>query len=149
MASAHPPLATPLLHSHSEMRDWSRAWGHWYRRALPAYWIFLFCATHLPKPKLPGAAASDKSVHLFAFAILAFLFWRCAESVHERLSARFVWVALVILGAYAALDEYLQRFVNRSTSVFDWLADLAGIVVVLALLEIRRRIAMRSQPTER
>lgn len=116
------------------------AWTHWYRRALPAYWIFLFCATHLPALRLetPGG---DKSVHLVAFGLLAFLFWRFAEALGGPLSRRFVWIAGFWLVAYAAFDEYLQQFVGRGTELLDWLCDAAGIVLVLALLEWRRRKA--------
>jgi VanZ family protein len=121
------------------MLSWSKAWEQWYRRALPAYWIFLFCATHFPKPQLPGVHGSDKLAHFLAFAILAFLFWRCAESFGRKLSRRFVWIVFVGLSAYAAVDEYLQEFVHRSMSLADWLADLAGIAAVLVVLELRRR----------
>lgn len=122
------------------MLKWSRAWEQWYRRALPAYWIFLFCATHFPRPKLAGFPSEDKLVHLVAFGLLAFLLWRCAESFSRKLSNRFVWIAFVGLGLYAAADEYLQQFVNRSTSSADWFANLAGIALVLVPLELRRRL---------
>ena len=130
------------------MRKWSKAWEHWYRRALPAYWIFLFCGTHFPKPELPGVRASDKFAHFVAFAALAFLFWRCVESFHRNLSGRFVWIAFVGLAAYAAIDEYLQRFVNRGPSLDDWLADLTGIAVVLLALELHRRFTASPQVAE-
>ncbi len=122
------------------MWKWSTAWEHWYRRALPAYWIFLFCATHLPKARLPGVIPrEDKLAHFLAFGALAFLFWKFAQSFDRKLSARFIWIAGIVLGGYAALDEYLQQFVNRHTSLNDWLADLVGIGVVLLVLEILRR----------
>ncbi len=114
------------------------AWRHWYHRALPAYWIFLFFSTHLPKLQLPGPPRADKHVHFIAFGLLAFLFWRFFQ-VSGPLSAGFVWRAGIILGFYAALDEYLQQFVGRGTEWGDFLADLAGIVVVLTVLEVFRR----------
>ncbi len=120
------------------MLKWSKAWEQWYRRALPAYWIFLFCASHFPKPQLPGHG-SDKLAHFLAFGALAFLFWRCVESFHRQLSGRFVWIAFAGLAAYAAVDEYLQRFVGRTPSLHDWLADLVGIAAVLLALELYRR----------
>lgn len=121
----------------------SPAWTEWYRRALPAYWISLFCLTHFPRLRLDvPIRASDKLAHLAAFALLAFLFWRFAETIRRPLSARFVWIAGFWLTVYAALDEYLQQFVGRGTDLIDWLFDLAGIAVVLALLEWRRRRAV-------
>jgi len=130
------------------MLKWSRSWEHWYRRALPAYWVFLFCATHFPRPRLPGELpAADKLVHVVGFGLLAFLFWRFAESFNRDLSARFFWLALLVLSAYAAADEYLQQFVNRQTSRLDWLADVAGILLVLVPLELRRRWSRSSTAT--
>ncbi|TWT45589.1 VanZ like family protein [Phycisphaerae bacterium RAS1] len=115
-------------------------WRHWYRRILPAYWAFLACSTHLPKLRLETRVPQeDKIAHALAFALLAFLFWRCAQSIYGRLSPAFVWIAAATLAAYAALDEYTQPFFNRSGDLRDWLFDVAGAAIALAALEYRRR----------
>lgn len=115
-------------------------WDHWYQRALPAYWIFLFCLTHFPRLEVDlGVRPSDKAAHVIAFAVLAFLFWRFAEALYRQLPGRFVWCAAAWLGAYASLDEWLQQFVGRETDLIDWLCNLTGIAIVLAALEHRRR----------
>jgi VanZ family protein len=118
----------------------SPAWRSWYCRVLPAYWIFLLCLTHFPKLEVDVPIRSpDKIAHVGAFGLLAFLFWRFAQTWWYPLSARFVLVAAGGLVAYGALDEYTQQFVGRSTDLVDWLCDVGGIVVVLGLLEWRRR----------
>lgn len=118
----------------------SSAWTHWYQRALPAYWIFLFFTTHLPNLRLGGPVRwSDKLMHIGAFAVLAFLFWRFAETVRRPLSGRFIWIAFLWLMAYAAFDEYTQRFAGRGLELADFLCDLVGIGLVLIALEWRRR----------
>jgi len=123
---------------------WSRGWELWYRRVLPAYWVYIFCATHFPRPDLPVPFPSeDKVLHFIMYALLAFLYWRCGETVRRPLSGQFVYVAAVVLLSYGAIDEYLQRFVNRGPSVTDWLADAAGALTALGLLEWRRRRAAR------
>jgi len=117
-------------------------WDEWYRRVLPAYWVFLFCVTHFPKLQLElGIRASDKIAHLGAFGLLAFLLWRFAESFGRPLGGRFVWLAALGMGVYGALDEWSQPFFNRSADVVDWTLDFLGAVVVLGLLEWRRRRA--------
>jgi VanZ family protein len=115
-------------------------WRHWYLRSLPAYWIFLFCATHIPRLRLDGPVPeTDKWAHLIAFALLAFLFWRFREALPRPVSGRFVWIAVVWIAFYAAVDEYLQSYVGRTASLLDWAADLAGAGITLGVLEWRRR----------
>lgn len=116
-------------------------WKRWYLRALPAYWMFLFCVTHFPRLELYGPVpASDKVIHFGAFGLLAFLFWRFAEAIHGHLSHRFVWISAGVLLAYATVDEWLQQYVGRGTELVDWLADMAGVTFTLVALESRRRL---------
>lgn len=122
------------------MKPVQNAWDHWYRRILPTYWLSLFLVTHLPRLRIPGdIPQSDKLAHFAAYALLAFLLWRFAETYSRPLSASFAPRALVILAAYAALDEWLQARVGRSADPLDWAADAAGAAATLAILEWRRR----------
>jgi len=117
-----------------------RGWRTWYRRALPAYWIFLFLATHFPRLDLRGAPVpSDKFMHFTAFGLLAFLYWRFRESFGRPVGGRFVWSALAVLAVYSATDEYLQGFVGRSPDIRDWAANMSGVATALAVLELLRR----------
>jgi VanZ family protein len=112
----------------------------WIRVALPAYWIALFAATHYPRVPVPGELPhSDKALHFAAFGLLALLLWRRLAARDRPLTARSVWIAALVLGAYATLDEYTQQFVGRYSDLADWAANLAGIACVLAALELRRR----------
>jgi VanZ family protein len=104
----------------------------WYRIALVAYWIALFAATHYPRIPIPGEVPhGDKLVHFTAFGLLAFLFRKAVPLG--------VWPSAAILIAYAALDEWLQQFVGRFTDPIDFVANAAGIVTVLVVLQLRRR----------
>ncbi|MGE3182828.1 MAG: VanZ family protein [Phycisphaerae bacterium] len=128
------PIATP------QRKPFDR-WRHWYSRVFPAYLVFLFLVQHLPHPgALPGGA-SDKHVHVIAFGVLAFFFWRFIEATTGRISHQFILVAIPLLLLYAAFDEYTQQYFDRSTDIADWIADALGIVVVCALLEWHRRRA--------
>lgn len=113
----------------------SPAWRRWYLQCLPAYWVFLFLATHFPKLELRGAPpSSDKVLHFVAFGGLAFLFWRFLEAQGTRMTPSAVAFSSVVLVIYAAIDEYLQQFVGRSTDLEDFLADVGGIAIVLAVM---------------
>jgi VanZ family protein len=122
-------------------------WTHFYRRALPAYWIFLFCATHFPRLRISGPLPNiDKILHGLCFGLLAFLLWRFIETFRRPASSKTFWTILVVLAGYGILDEWLQGFVGRGTDLADWIADVIGTVAVLLVLESRRRRAATQLP---
>jgi VanZ family protein len=106
---------------------------------LVLYWPVLFVLTHIPVPEVVRAAhMSDKSLHLLAYGILAFLLWSVVgggEKVNWREPT--VWCVLVGMMAYGLVDEWLQRYVaGRSTDGRDLLADGIGTVAALAVLTV-------------
>jgi len=145
---ASPPAAAsgsaPAADGRPDARGAQRSplppgWRRWYQRALPAYWIFLYAVTHFPKLRLRGPIEHpDLYSHFIAFGLLAFLFWRFIETLRP-IGRRFVWIAGPVLLAYAAFDEWSQRFVGRTPTLSDLLANAGGIALTLAGLEIVRR----------
>ena len=119
------------MSSKTTARKLSR-WQHWYRGALPAYWVYLVCMTHFPRLRLKThVTAADKVAHVVCFALLAFLFWRFAETFRKPAPPWLVWLALAWLGLYAALDEWTQSFVAAGrTYRIGW--RMLGIMAVLA-----------------
>ena len=103
------------------------------------YWPAIFILTHIPLPGelLKDICASDKTFHYIMYLILAFLLWFTInpEKKVNWLKGS-VWVAMCTVVVYAALDEWLQGFVNRNPDVFDFLADLAGAISGFILLSI-------------
>lgn len=88
-------------------------------------------------PEIPEK--SDKILHFFEYFFFAFLL--CRAFGRERLwtleSRRFLIVAL-IGSLYAASDELHQSYVpGRYASIYDWFADVAGILGMLTLMVIR------------
>lgn len=113
------------------------------RLALPLYWIALAIATHYPTVQIPGAFEwRDKIVHFATFGILAWLLWHFLTRTRPATSTT-IWRALAVLVPYATLDEYTQQFVRRNTELADWIANIAGIVTALLVMELRRRARMR------
>ena len=93
-------------------------------------------------PEVPGGIElSDKLEHFGVYAVLGALLWWAAAR------ARACWPAAAltcIVGAlYAACDEAHQHWVRgRTADVRDWVADVAGIaMVVLIALALRYRRA--------
>jgi VanZ family protein len=113
----------------------------WWLHPLTLLWIGcwagLFVITHVPVPKgVPVARGMDKVIHLVAYFALATLGGRAAVSRGVHVTPRWIVTWTVVYAVYAVLDEALQglSLVNRSASLTDWLADVAGLLLAAALL---------------
>ena len=80
----------------------------------------------------PTPEGSDKLVHLAAFAALAFPLARTSR----------VSLLLIFIGAsaFGGLIELIQPTFNRSADLNDWIADILGVVLGIALGLIYRRV---------
>lgn len=109
---------------------------------LGLYWPMMFIATHTPVGRLPKIQifGRDVTLHFSAFFILTFLFWLAKYGRQKpALLKRPVIFTLVVIAAYAAIDEISQSFVSRHCSIIDWLSDVAGAITALILLVLIRR----------
>jgi len=108
---------------------------------LAVYWIVLFTLTHVPGSAINGSlSVSDKVLHFSAYAVLAFFAVWVLPWAIQRPHFRGLWVFL-LLAVYGAVDELLQNFVpHRQADVLDWLADIAGAAVGIAIYYLLRRI---------
>jgi len=96
-------------------------------------WFFyataLFLMTHLPVPApLENMVSTfDKAIHAAAFYVLAMLTLLAFPGKTARKTPSLVLLSALL--GYAALDEYLQGFVNRTPDVMDWISDSTGILL--------------------
>ncbi|HSP06613.1 MAG TPA: VanZ family protein [Acidobacteriota bacterium] len=88
---------------------------------------------------LPGASRlPDKPMHALEYSGFAFLLARALFPQRGRPRTRQVAVAFVLAALFAAFDEYYQSYIpGRDCSVYDWLADLAGLSAAISLLLLR------------
>lgn len=129
------------------MKPSAKAWI-----AVVAWAALILVGTSLPPTALPnGPENSDKVAHLLLYGVLAALFARALEQVaaereHERAQlALSVMKTLMFCAIFGALDEWHQQFVQRTTSLADWIADMAGAVAgVTVLVAYLRRGARRT-----
>ncbi len=95
--------------------------------------------SHIPQKYLAnhmGLSHLDKITHIVAYGIITFL---TISSIKFRPYFRIkliIFVFVVLLGYF---DEYTQGFVGRTVSMYDWLADIAGVVLALVYYEVKRR----------
>lgn len=120
-----------------------RVWAH---LAWLGFWALLFVVMHvpIPRPMAERIRFSDKLAHFSAYFVLTLLggwaLWSRDKTVSSTApdARRAVGVPLVVwAGVYAGwavLDEWLQGYVNRSPSVGDWAADVAGVAVGTAVV---------------
>ena len=91
---------------------------------------------HPPQPDL-GFSWQDKLLHAATYAVLAFLTFRAATVLPRlgRSPALLLSLALAWNALYGLSDEWHQSFVpGRDASALDWLADVLGAAIALAVL---------------
>ncbi len=91
-------------------------------------------------PSMPGGLlAWDKFQHYLAYMVMGLLAFRAANRMPlARVSP--YWQALIVGALYGALDELHQSFVpGRNMSILDWLADVTGLLVALAVAYLYTR----------
>jgi VanZ family protein len=87
---------------------------------------------------------ADKVAHFAAYFLLV---WLGGRRLSQTARLRLVFMLIVwavIYALYAGMDEWLQSYVGRTMSLYDWFADLAGIIVATALVAFVR---LRAAPT--
>jgi len=80
----------------------------------------------------PAPDGTDKIVHLFAFAALAFPLARTGR----------IGLIPVFVGAsaFGGIIELIQPSFGRSADMQDWIADIAGVAVGIVLALLYRRL---------
>lgn len=102
--------------------------------------IFVLTLTHIPHDALPKVLQEnmlDKIEHVAAYGITAFLFLQALPSlVHPALPV----IGLLALAGIGILDEATQPLVNRYASVWDYAADLLGIILACMIFLVKKRL---------
>jgi VanZ family protein len=104
-----------------------------------AYGLVLLLATHYPKPEdlLGPDPPSDKMLHFLAYGLLGLLA-AAALAAAGRWSPGSVASLAVGLAIFAALDELTQPAFGRTAEPLDWVWDLIGLAVGIALVAAAR-----------
>jgi len=105
------------------------------------YWVGLFVATHVPVPTdlLLPVPQGDKLLHLLTYFALAMLGGRALPSQNRpnHTTRLLVWAGIYV--AYAGADEWLQQFVGRTSSGYDWVVDVIGVLAATTILMSYRK----------
>ncbi|HEY3412652.1 MAG TPA: VanZ family protein [Armatimonadota bacterium] len=98
---------------------------------------FIFLLSSVPNPPILGPMEmNDKIKHVALYSAFAALVSRAVAARERRLFLIAVWT-VALVAVYGATDEYHQRFTpGRSGDAFDWMADVAGAVLVSLTLPL-------------
>ena len=116
-----------------------------------AYMAAIFFVSSLHDPPLPPGLP-DKPAHALGYTGLGFVIARAmAGGLPPRITRRDFFIGLAIAVAYAASDEFHQRFVpGRSAELADLFADAIGSAIALSACWAWGIISLRSrQPAAR
>ncbi len=98
-----------------------------------------YILSHVPKEHAPQVLTLfgvDKTLHILAYAIIASLTLR---AVKVPLRWKLYIGLFLCIAAFGWFDEYTQQFVRRSCSIYDWTADIIGILMAIAVYRIYTR----------
>lgn len=99
--------------------------------------VIIFIQSSIPDLSPPdmGFKLQDKFAHVIEFAILGVLLLRAFKSGEKIRNIKQVnWLTIFCGGFYAVFDEIHQYFVpGRLADIYDVLADIAGIFLVIIL----------------
>lgn len=105
---------------------------------LALYWLAIFVGTHLPSSVNIGAHTNDKVKHFSAFFMLGGLL--CYVTNSPNWFRRFAAIGVAGM-AYAAIDEWTQRFIpNRVPDIADFAADSMGLWSAIAIYVLGKYI---------
>jgi VanZ family protein len=87
------------------------------------------CAgTHWPTAPHAPFGYADKWMHFSAYGGLALLF-SIAMAMRRRMTLAISVAIVALLAGYGAFDEVTQPLVGRDCDLFDWFADVTGLLI--------------------
>ncbi len=116
------------------------------------YVCVILTLTSLPSERLvfvEGLGFPDAVAHVPLYLPLGILVFRALSITYSRLSLAYCWLyTFLICAGFGALDEAHQLFIaGRRCDIYDWLADLVGIlagtgaIVLYSMFKARRQAA--------
>jgi len=105
--------------------------------------LFMFWLTHMPIAVKAGFTLQDKVFHFTAFMTLTYLLLFSWEFSIGILQPKHYFAVFLFCTLYGAIDELTQTPFGRVCDFWDWLADVVGTLVGLALYLLLRPLVAR------
>jgi hypothetical protein len=109
-----------------------------------AYLLFT-PGNELPKIKFLNFYGADKLIHIILFMVFQFLTLFDSLTLLHIIKLRKILLLIIITLSYAISSEIIQQFFieNRQGSVFDFIADMVGIILAYTLFLIYKNFKGR------
>ncbi|MEK7395324.1 MAG: VanZ family protein [Candidatus Poribacteria bacterium] len=113
--------------------------------------MIIFSLSSIPPKSIPDIGTElpiDKVVHFIEYGIFGFLLFKSLHSLNRLRIWQIIIIAIfsgIILGA---LDESYQSLTKRNPSIYDWLADVIGVVICMTLIILYMRVAVKEKTKE-
>jgi len=104
----------------------------------------IFALSSIPQPQLPAVPLfphADKLAHAIEYFALGFCLYRSLRHTLYKRPALPAIIAPIAGALYGGLDEYHQSFSGRTPDLLDLAADVAGLLIAIAVVSLisRRR----------
>jgi VanZ family protein len=124
-----------------------------WRRFLPVvlYVGLIFLVSSIPSLTAPGprSLSPDKIAHVVEYSILGALLYGFTGDRLGRSKVMAVMFIIAVGATIGALDEAYQGYVpGRDMSIYDWIADVAGVALGAALMSGRTGTAPQTDESE-
>ncbi|MDD3807034.1 MAG: VanZ family protein [Candidatus Marinimicrobia bacterium] len=106
------------------------------------YLALIFIQSSIPSNKIPQIKilSSDKIIHAGIYFIATLLIYLAIREHQVLKSNKIAWMTFIITAVYGITDEIHQYFVQgRDSNIFDFFADVVGILLGLLVVHIFRR----------
>ena len=96
----------------------------------------------LPERRLFQIEHLDKILHLLIFGFLQFLILFDMHLSRVIITRKRIYLSVIICISYGIFTELIQYFLisKRKGSIFDWFADITGIVLALGFFFLTKKL---------
>ncbi|MBO8131786.1 MAG: VanZ family protein [Candidatus Marinimicrobia bacterium] len=120
--------------------------GHFTKIPIIVYTIIIFVLSSMESGGAFNVLGVDKILHLIEFGLYAVLMnIAIISSSNKYLIMNNCYYTVLLSMVYAASDEIHQFFVpTRDCSIYDFMADVIGILIFLGIFKIFLRVVKSS-----
>jgi VanZ family protein len=111
----------------------------------------IFSLSSIPSKSIPDIGTElpiDKVVHFIEYGIFGFLLFKSLHSLNRLKFWQIIMIVIFSGMILGALDESYQSLTSRTSSVYDWFADVTGVVICMIFIISYMKITVKEKIKE-